>query len=315
MNTLQKSLAIIVIGFGFYSCSSSGKKEYAIAYNVLLNQELDNYEVFTMNLDGTGKANVTNLPGVEWTYLSVADQIYFISDKDTCKRCYFLYRMNADGSAVQRVADFQLRDSWMSSRKNGTELIVTPHPKVDSVFYIINQQGKILNRIQPGLPYFNDPAFSPDGKKIVFRGATKKFKRDSGFVDELYLMNDDGTDRNQLTHYPVSDTSIMWYSFHAGPPMWHPVEDLISYQSFQNGKYSLYAVTPDGNRQWKLTDNPVSEGWHAWSPDGKWLAIELFDTDEKQFHIGLMNWQTKEMTTLTDTTFTYQQSPNFVIKN
>jgi TolB protein len=45
----------------------------------------------------------------------------------------------------------------------------------------------------------------------------------------------------------------------------------------QNGKYSLYSVSLDGQKQWKLTNNPQNEGWHSWSPDGKWLAIELFD--------------------------------------
>ena len=36
---------------------------------------------------------------------------------------------------------------------------------------------------------------------------------------------------------------------------------------------------------------PQSEDWHSRSPDGKWLATELFDTDEAQFHIGLMDWE------------------------
>ncbi|MBT8295888.1 MAG: hypothetical protein KJO51_05685, partial [Gramella sp.] len=42
--------------------------EYAIAYNVLYDGEKDDYEVFSMNLDGSNKKNITNLPGVEWTY-------------------------------------------------------------------------------------------------------------------------------------------------------------------------------------------------------------------------------------------------------
>lgn len=31
-----------------------------------------------------------------------------------------------------------------------------------------------------------------------------------------------------------------------------------------------------------------------------------------QFHIGLMNWQTKEMAILADTAYKYQQCPVFV---
>ena len=47
----------------------------------------------------------------------------------------------------------------------------------------------------------------------------------------------------------------------------------------------------------------------------KWLVIELFDNEQTQFHIGLMSWETKEMKILTDSTYQYQQCPNFIIKN
>ncbi|MDH3712170.1 MAG: hypothetical protein OER04_19945, partial [Cyclobacteriaceae bacterium] len=116
----------------------------------------------------------------------------------------------------------------------------------------------------------------------------------------------------QLTAYPQSDTTAPWYAYKAGAPRWHPTEYFISYQSLQNGKYSLYAVTPDGDKQWKLTENQMQEGWHNWSPDGHWLAIELFDSAQSQFHIGLMNWETKKMEILTDSSYQYQQAPVFV---
>ena len=50
----------------------------------------------------------------------------FISGRDTCRRCYLLYEMDADGGNLRKVSDIRLADSWMSSRKDGTELIVTP---------------------------------------------------------------------------------------------------------------------------------------------------------------------------------------------
>jgi len=288
---------------------------FAIAYNVLVNDSTDNYEVYTMNMDGSGTKNITNLSGVEWTYYSYKENLYFLSDKDTCQRCaYYLYQTDYKGEKPRKVSDIQLADSWMSGRNNGTELIVRPHVKVDSAFYIIDLYGNLVGRLETGLPSFSDPVFIDHGKKVVFRGATKKSKREENYQEEIYVINTDGTNLTQLTHYPQSDTTAPWYAYKAGPPKLNPAENYITYQSFQNGKYSLYAVTPDGSRQWKLTDNLQNEGWHDWSPDGKWLAVELFDTDQTQFHIGLMNWDTKEMKVLTDNTFTYQQSPNFILK-
>lgn len=293
--------------------SMAGNPEYRLAYNVLADPETDDYEVFTMKMDGSEKKNITNHPGVEWTYYAYRDKVLFISGRDSCGRCcYLLHEMDIKGENVRKVSDICLADSWMSSRKNGAELIVTPHRSVDSFFYIIDLQGRMLDKLYTGLPYSGDPLFVNGGRQVVFRGGLTKSKLVEGFNEELYIINTDGTGRRQLTHYPEGDTTAGKFGYHAGAPRQHPTERFISYQSKQGGKYSLYAVSLDGKKHWKLTDNPQNEGWHAWSPDGRWLAIELFDDEQTQFHIGLMNWQTKEMKILTDTAYQYQQAPVFV---
>lgn len=307
---------IIISLFMITSCTKNENEDnYAIAYNVLVDSEKDNYDVLTMNFDGSDKKNITNLPGVEWTYLSVKDKLYFISDKDTSNRWFFLYETNYKGENPKKISDIRLADSWMSSRKNGTELIVQPHPSVDSVFYIIDLKGNLKQRVETGLPYAHDPLFVNYGEQIAFRGANKKSKREKGFLDEIYIINTDGTGLKQLTTYPKSDTTAPWYAYRAGPPKLHPTENFISYASYQNGKYSLFGVSLDGERQWKLTTNQQSEVYHNWSPDGKWLVTDISDSNESRYDIALINWETKEVKILTDSTYQYQQSPNFVLKD
>lgn len=314
----MRVLIVLLIGALLTSCGQDkkeiiGKKnKLKIAYNVLYKDSTSNYEVFIMNLDGSDKRNITNLPGVEWTYDAYEDDIYFISDRDTAYRNYFLYKMKPDGSNKMKISDIRLEDSWHGSRKNGTELIVRPHRSVDTAFYILSNTGEIIDRIRPELDYFNDPQFSPDGKQIVFRGGNKSVKYERGIDDELYIMNDDGSALKQLTYFPENDTLKKWHNYTAGPPRWNAAQDFITYQSMQNGRYNLFAVKPDGSKQWKLTENDMSEGWHDWSPDGDYLAIEVFDKEQSQFHIALMKWATKEVTILTDSTYKYQQAPVFV---
>lgn len=298
-----------------YMAEAVNLEKYAIAYNVLVNDSTDNYEVFTMNVDGSDKRNITNLSGVEWSYYSYEDKLYFISDKDTCQRCaYYLYETDYLGNYPRKVSNIALADSWMSSRKDGQEFIVKPNAKVDSAFHIININGKREQRLETGLPYSADPLFVNNGKQVVFRGGMTKSKLVEGFNEALFIIDTDGKNRKQLTHYPANDTTAGKFAYKAGTPKWHPTENFVSYQSKQNGKYSLYAVTLDGSKQWKLTENQGNEGWHDWSPDGKWLAIELFDYAQTQFHIGLMDWHSKEFKILTDTTYKYQQAPNFVYR-
>lgn len=290
--------------------------EFAIAYNVLADTANDNYEVFTMGLDGSGKRNITNQPGVEWTYHAYGERVFFISDRDTCQRCaYYLYASDYLGNDPVKLSEIPLADSWMSTRSDGREIIVRPSSKVDSAFYIIDLQEGGHKRLETGLPYNSDPLFINGGKQVVFRGGQTRSKRVEGFDGALYVIDTDGTNLRRLTYYPEGDTTAGKYGYRAGPPRLHPTEGFISYQSARAGKYSLYGVTPDGSRHWKLTDLPQAEGWHDWSPDGKWLAIELFDPEQTQFHIGLMDWVTREMTILTDSSFRYQQAPTFVLKS
>lgn len=289
---------------------------YLIAYNVFAPDSVaeDNYEIFIMDMNGGNKSNLTNHPDVAWTYLSSDSTIFFVSDRDTSNRIVFLYEMDKEGNNVSRITNLRMRDSWMGVRRNGSELILIPHSSIDSIFYIINRKGDIIGKVKPEIDYMSNPTFSPDGQQIAFVGKNKKSKREEGYWEEIFVCNDDGSQTIQLTHYPENDTTAEWFAYKAGPPRWHPTEEFISFQSKRNGKYSLYAVTPDGKKEWKLTELEQNEGWHSWSPDGKWLAIEVFDTAQTQFGIGLMHWETKEFKILTDSSYKYQQAPVFLEK-
>jgi TolB protein len=55
-------------------------------------------------------------------------------------------------------------------------------------------------------------------------------------------------------------------------------------------------------KNWKISQTDKDEVYHDWSPDGNWLAFDQYqDTVCRQYHIVLMNWETKESRILTDT--------------
>jgi TolB protein len=287
---------------------------WRIAYNVRLpDTTRDNYEVFIMNMDGTDKRNVTSNPDVAWIYEAVDDSLLFISDRDTCYRCYFLYKSGADGSQPRRITDLQLEDSWMSAHNHGRELVVTGRIGRAirfQMFLVDTWSGTYRQLTTDTAARYGDPVFSPDGTRIAF--SYKKDRRDRSAHEELFIMNDDGSGMRQLTHYPENNSSAREYGYRAGAARWHPTEDFISYVSLQDGRHSIFAITPDGSRQWKLTNHEFAEGWHDWSPDGKWLVFNSSDWKETQYQITLMNWETKELRQLTDSTYKAQQSPVFV---
>lgn len=288
--------------------------ELRIAFNVYTNAPEDNYEVFAMDLDGGNRKNITNTPGVDWVYAAYGDRLLFLSDRDTCHRCYFLYEMDADGNNVRRISDRQLQDSWMSARMNGREFIVDPKGINDTAFFRIGTDGAILDTLYHGMAYANDPCFSPDGKQVVFRGANAKFKQDQGYHDELYIINTDGTGRRQLTHYPANDTTAEWWAYHAGPPQWR-ADGRITFCSKRKGNLSIFSIKPDGTDEQQLTPDGFDEDWHAWSTNGQWLVYggtPLVGLEERPvYDIFLMDMGTKQVKQLTTDTLT-EQAPVLV---
>lgn len=297
------------------SPSKEKNREYVIAYNVLTDEKTGNFDVFVIHTDGSGKHNLLPHEDMAWAFHASGKNLYFISDRDTLRRHYFLYQTDATGNHVQKITDLRVEDSWLGSRNNGEELVVSGRIGKEwryQLFIVNTKTGDYRQITHDSNTYFRDPCFSPDGKHIV--ASVLKNRKNKNAHEELYLMNDDGSGIIQLTHYPENDSLADRYSYKAGPPRWNAKENFISYQSHQNGKYSLFAVTPDGKKQWKLTDHMQEEGWHDWSPDGKWLAVEMSDKKHQQFDIYLMNWETKEVMRLTDTTYRFQQAPVFLEK-
>jgi TolB protein len=286
----------------------------SIAFNIHVPDTAnDNWDIINMNFDGSDKKNITHHDDVAWTYYAYRDRLFFISDRDTCYRCFFLYESDANGNNVRKVSEIQLEDSWMSSRRNGEEMIVAGRigKSVRYQLFLVNTSTGVFKQITNDTAALHrDPCFSPDGRKIVL--SYQKNKRDRSAHEELYLMNDDGTMLTQITRYPEDNPSAGEYGYRAGSARWHPDGGFISYVSRQDGRHSIFAVTPDGKKQWKLIENPDSEGWHDWSANGQWLVFNSSDNAETQFHITLMNWITKEKHQLTDTTYKAQLGPVFV---
>lgn len=312
----SKLAAAVICLFVLFSTIVQAQPKWSIAFNVLQDKAADDYEIYTMDAEGNSQTNVTKNKDVAWTYYSVPGKLLFVSDRESCKRCYQLFESDHDGNAVRKVSELRLEDSWMGSTDKGSKLIVSGRNDKDiryQLFLIDRKTGEYKQLTNEPKAAFRDPIFSPDGKKIVY--VYKKNRTDRTEIEELYIMDADGRNAKRLTTYPANDPMAKEPGYKAGPPHWNKKYDLISYNSGQNGKGSIYAVTPDGKKQWKLTDNTFEEGWHDWSPDGKWLVGDVYDKETGRYDIYLMNYKTKQIKILTSKNqFKYNQAPVFLIK-
>jgi TolB protein len=304
--------SILVMSFLLVVACREKPVELRIVYNVNYDTLNDNYEIFSMKLDGTDKKNISNSAGLDWSYYAYKDKIYFVSDRDTTSRIYFLYEMDVNGKNVRKVTDLRLEDSSLGSRNNGEELIVAGRIGKDirhQLFIINTETGSYRPVAQDTAASFNSPYFSPDGKRIVvrYRKDKRNFRNEKA---ELWIMNDDGSGMTQLTRYPGSDTTANWFDYHAGPPVWEPNNNVISYMSLQNRNYSIFQIKPDGASLSQVTADSLGEGWHGWSPDGEWLVFDASTVQGEHFDIYLMEVKTKQIKKLSDDWRT-EQAPVF----
>ncbi|MEM7382676.1 MAG: hypothetical protein AAF361_16020 [Bacteroidota bacterium] len=255
--TISLALGIVIV-----------RAQEKIAYNVLEDAASQDYEIYLMDMDGTNSKNISNSKSVDWVYDSFGEKIYFLSDRDQCFRCFNLYEMDSEGKNLRKITDYQLADSWLSTRNKGKEFIVKPAEESKPTFYIIDLEGEILEKIRVDLAYANDPAFSPDGDRIVFRGSDKSSPRELGFTDALYVMDLKSREMKKISSHPDEGAGKTWSGYLAAAPRWR-ADDKISFASKVDNNYDIYLINPDGSGMESVTPLENNQVFHHWNHKGE----------------------------------------------
>lgn len=104
-------------------------------------------------------------------------------------------------------------------------------------------------------------SWSPDGTRMAFLA-------EIGSSSEVFAIDPDGTDLQQLTHV----------SHVLGPVRWSPSGARLAFHRFDGVVSRVTLIDPDGNNLVDLTPVARYASYPAWSPDGSLLAYQdLFD--------------------------------------
>ena len=134
---------------------------------------------------------------------------------------------------------------------------------VDGDIFVSNDDGSRRRRLTQNTTALDeDPRWSPDGTKIVFTRYMDKTQQQNRA--ELFIINADGTNLQQLTHNNFLDNT----------PSWSPDGRQIAFSSGRTGVWEVYVIDLATRTVRQLTDNLSSTP--SWSPDGSQIVFERF---------------------------------------
>ena len=133
--------------------------------------------------------------------------------------------------------------------KNGKIAFYSYRGGVNHEIYDTNPDATSRRNLTASASSDSIPAYSSDGKDIVFRSY-----RDGNA--EIYRMSADGALQTRLTRNAAYDSD----------PAWSPNGKKIAFNSNRDGNAELYIMSANGASQIRLTSNTATDAAPSWQP-------------------------------------------------
>ena len=218
-------------------------------------QRNGNWDIYTMNPDGTDVIRLTADPAADerpgWS--PDGSKIVFSSKRSGNGD---IYVMDADGGNVRRLTTHAAEDYAGQWSADGARIVFRSSRDGNKEVYVMNADGSGQTNLSRHPADDHGPVWSPLGNQIAFAS-------DRAGSDDLYLMNTDGSGLVRLTTAADNDFAAAW----------SPDGRRIAFRSERDGNTEIYVMNADGSNQANVTRDPTgADRGPAWSPDGREIA-------------------------------------------
>jgi TolB protein len=272
--------AITAAGFGFGTkqpykpvpYKNMWKNESKSEYVVFTSTRDGNYEIYSMNPDGSEVSRLTNDPADDYNPSISPDglKIAFTSNRDSHQDGnYEIYIMNFDGSNQVRMTNSAGNDGFPTWSPDGTRIAFTSsRDGAFSEIYVMNADGANQTNLTNNPTDDYGPAWSPDGSQIAFVSCRDDTTAPNPFdrFGKVYLMNADGTNPR-----PLVAAESRW-------PSWSPDGMKIAFMHFKESALppELHTLDLLSQTETVLDTTIPFDGRIAWSPYGQEILFTSY---------------------------------------
>jgi Tol biopolymer transport system component len=200
------------------------------------------------------------------TWSPDGSKIAFQSNREGGNSGFAIWVMNADGSNPEKIVS--AGSTWPGatsptwSPDGGKIAFVRALPDLTQRIHVVNSDGSGLRNLEiQGY----EPKWSPRGDKIAYLRNVGVV--DNVIVNDIYVMNPDGSGQKNLTHNPAGYYSLSWspdgskiaFSGSTGP-------------EFSSAFFDIYVMNADGSGIIRFATGTF-EASPIWSPDGSRIAF------------------------------------------
>jgi len=210
----------------------------------------------------------------------LAEEIVFVSTRDGRSQ---IYKMNLDGTGQINLSENENNEYAPTHLPHSTKIIFETKSENNTDIWSMDREGGSRQKLTDHDGRDQDHVCSPPGTKVAFIRN----------MNDLFIMNSDGSGLLQLTHDPAAPSV---------KPQFSPDGSLIVF--YKN--FDIYTINTDGTNLNNLTNNGAERGEDpVFSPNGEKIVYSMFD-------LWIMDIDGNNKTQIMETRNATERAPRFL---
>jgi Tol biopolymer transport system component len=210
------------------------------------------FQIWTMNADGTGLHQVTSGAGASFTFPDFSPdrrRIVFAGTATAAASSDDVYAIGADGTGLAQLTSGPGNNDYPAYSPAGRQIVFISDRTGTEQVWVMNADGSHQTQLtHSGVSDDEVPDWSPDGRRIVYQEGDPPNGR-------IWVMNADGTGNHRLTSGPGNDFG----------PAWSPDGRQLAFvRDLGGGDRSVWVMDADGSNAHRLLPIPLTEYVPAW---------------------------------------------------